>query len=458
MQFFQKPSNQRGSILLIFLISIPFLILIATYYMQLSLTSFQVARLDELHTQAQLAADAGADYGIEQISADNTWSGTTGEVTLHSDSSTRTTYQASVVSGTGTKTLTVIGRSYWPAPATTATRSVRISVDLRPVTSGNFSIISGEGGLYMSNSAKVVGGDVFINGEINMQNSAQIGLSTSPVTVNVADDVCPSTTAADYPTNYPRQCTSTDGAPQPISISNTAHIYGTVKATNQTDGSGMSGPGLVSGSVAPQPLPTYDRAAQKAAVATTITNTAASCSNNQSLTYAANTKITGNVTIAGKCKVTVNGDVWITGSLTLSNQAQLIVSNTLGSTMPHIMIDGAAGLSLKNSSQLVQNSSNTGFEIITFYSTASCSPDCSSVTGLDLINSRGISTITLNNSGDATNTIFYSYWSQVELDQSGQVGAIIGQTIKLTNTGTITFGGGVNTGNYVWIPKGYRRG
>ena len=48
--------NQHGSIILVFLITLPFLILIAMYYMHLSLTSFQVARFDQLHTEAQLAA------------------------------------------------------------------------------------------------------------------------------------------------------------------------------------------------------------------------------------------------------------------------------------------------------------------------------------------------------------------------------------------------------------------
>src|SRR3982750_1445769 len=90
-----KP-NERGSILLVFLITMPFLILIALYYMNLSLTSAQVARLDQLHTEAQLAADAGADYAVEQISSDNTWTNTPGEVQLQSSNNVRTTYQASV--------------------------------------------------------------------------------------------------------------------------------------------------------------------------------------------------------------------------------------------------------------------------------------------------------------------------------------------------------------------------
>src|SRR6185437_2590576 len=110
-----------------------------------------------------------------------------------------------------------------------------------------------------------------------------------------------------------------------------------------------------------------------------------------------------------------------------------------------------------NSAGLVSNASSMGFEIYTFYSTAACSPDCTTVTGTDLANSRSITTINLNNSGNEPNTIFYAYWSQVQISNSGQIGAVIGQTISLTNTGTITFGSSTGTGNVTWVVKGYRR-
>ncbi|HSW37727.1 MAG TPA: hypothetical protein VLG37_05180, partial [Candidatus Saccharimonadales bacterium] len=397
--------------------------------------------------------DAGADYAVEQFSQDNTWTPPAGEVPLHNDGKVRTTFSVSMSGDDSLETVAVTGKAYWPASSTTAARSVSIYVDLRPVTSGAFSVISGAGGLFMSNSSKVVGGDVFINGEINMSNSSQIGLSTNPVNVKVAHQICPNPADA----TYPRVCNSGENG-QPITISNTAHIYGQVKATNQTDGSGMSNPGLVGGSVPPETLPTYDRNAQKAAVAHTITGAAASCSGSTTRTWQANTKITGNVTVSNKCKVTVEGDVWITGSLSISNnQTELIVADPLGNTRPNIMVDGVAGMTVSNSAALRTNSSGMGFGFYTFYSTAGCSPDCSTVTGTDLASSRSVTTILVNTSGDAANSLFYAYWSQVQLANSGQIGALIGQTIRLSNSGTITFGTGVSTGNVTWVVKGYRR-
>lgn len=446
--------QQKGSIILVFLITLPFLILLAMYYMHLALTSFQVARFDQLHTEAQLAADAGADYAVEQIGQNNSWAGTGTDVVLHSDSKIKTTFSASVTGDNNSKTVAVTGKTYWPASATVPSRTVSIYVELRPVAAGTFSVITGEGGLTMNNNSKVVGGDVFVNGQINLSNSAQIGLSTKPVTVEVADQACPQPPDS----TYPRVCNNGEGS-QPITINNLAHIYATVKATNQTNGNGMSNTGLVLGSsVSPQALPTYNRAAQKAAVTNNLTGSAASCSGSQTQTWPANTKITGNVTISTKCKVTVQGNVWITGSLSMSNSSQLIVANTLGSTVPNIMVDGSAGATFANSSQLVSNSSGTGFEILTFYSTASCSPDCSSVTGTDLYNSRNVTTISLQNSASAPNTIFYSYWTQVQIGNSGQIGAVIGQTIGLNNAGTISFGSSTELGGpTTWVVQGYRR-
>lgn len=451
---FRKSLDQQGSILIVFLMSLPFLIIIATYYMQLALTSFQVARFDQLHTSAQLAADAGADYAVEQISLNGAWTGTSGEVQLHSDGKLRTTYIATVTNGTNIKTIAITGKTYWPASATAASRSVSIHVDLRPVTAGLYSIISGEGGLYMQNNSKVVGGDVFVNGEVNLKNNAQIGLSTSPVTLSVADNRCP--IPAD--STYPRVCNSNEGG-QPITIDDNAVIYGTVKATNQTNGSSMKSPGLIAGStVAPQSLPTYDRASQKTAVTSTITASVATCSDNKSsITWAANTKITGNVTISGSCVVTIMGNVWITGSLTFSNNSQLTVSGSLGSTVPVIMVDGSGGALFQNNTRINANSSSTGVEIITFWSSASCSPDCTSVTGTDLNSSRGVTTISLQNNGNAPKSIFYAYWSQVSLGNGGQIGALIGQTIRLSNNGTITFGSSVNPGSVSWVVNGYRK-
>jgi hypothetical protein len=402
-----------------------------------------------------MAADAGADYATEQINKDSGWTGTGGEVTLQSDSTRKITYEITEADNSSiSKTLTVTGRSYFPASSVDPEAKVIIKVDLRKVTSGEFSVASGEGGLIMKNSSKITGGDVLVNGTISMQNTSQIGLSTSPVdSVQVADAVCPVPADA----TYPRICTAGDGQPEPISIDNSARIYGSVKANNQTSGSGMTSPGLVSGSgVSTKALPSYDRDAQKAAVANTISG-GFNCSSNTTQTWAANTKVDGDVTIGNKCRVIIEGNVWITGSLSMTNQSQLVVSDSLGATKPVLMVDGPTGATFNQSASLVSNSSGTGLEVITFYSKAACSPDCSAVTGTDLDNSRSVVTINLQQTASGPNTIFYAYWTEVDIGNSGQLGALIGQTILLENSGTITFTTSAGVGTSSWVVSGYRQ-
>jgi len=382
MKFLAK-FKQEGQILVSLLIVVPSMILIVAAYLNLSTSSYRASRQDQFHTMAQLAADSGADYAIGQINQNSNYA-STAETTLHSDSQLRTTYTETLTTNSSSsKTVTSIGRTYWPAAAATPATSVTVKVDLRAVQQGNYSIISGEGGLIMGNTSKVVAGDIFINGTIGLSNSAQIGLSTNAVNVDVADEVCPVPPDA----TYPRIC-STGEAAEPISIKNSAHIYGTVKANNQTTGTAMTNPGLTASSgVNTQALPSYDRAGQKAAVSTTVTGAAASCSSGTK-TWAANTKITGDVTISNSCKVTVAGNIWITGNLTVSNTAQMIAADSLGTTRPNIMVDGVNGASFKNSSNLVSNASGSGFEIYSFWANASCSPDCTTLSGTDLYSSR----------------------------------------------------------------------
>ncbi len=449
-----KKLNEKGSIILVFIIVVPFLIAITTYDMYESLTSYQVANFDQQHTEAQEAADAGADYSIEQLAQNSNWPGTGSEFTVHTDSKLKTTFISTVVDNSPNKTINITGKTYFPVNSLTPSRSVSIAVELYPVTNGNYSIVAGVGGLLMSNNSKVVGGSVFVNGELTMSNSAQIGLTTNPVNVQVADEICPTTSPY---SGYPRVCNPSEG-PEPITISSpTAHIYGQVMATNQSTGTNMSNPGLVPGSPGPQSLPTYDRSAQKSAAIHSLNGDDASCSNKQNVIWPANTKITGDVTLTQSCTVSIKGDVWITGSLTARNTSQLIVDNSVGTSRPNIMVDSINGINLNDSSGVVSNPSGTGAEFYTFYSTNGCSPDCSSVTGIDLVNSRHVSTINLNQSVTAPNSIFYAYWTQVSMANSGSIGAVVGQTISMSNTAAITFGASLGFGTTTWIVKGYRR-
>ena len=320
LKWFINPKyTQAGFVLPVFTITI-----LLVSFMILAINSgaaqnYHQARRSLYNVNAQLAADAGLDQAMIALTDDSDWIGSGGEITLMDTGQLKTTYQTTVSNGATSnfKIVAVIAKTYSPSTNSTPTVTRRFEVDVEAVTSGTgaASVVSGVGGLVLNNNSKISGGDVLVNGKITISNNAQIGLSTNPVNVRVAHQSCPSPADA----TYPRVCASGENG-QPISIGNNGLIYGNVQATNQTNGTGMSNPGLIAGSsFDPVPLPTYDRDSHKAAVTTTQTAAQATCSNNQTKTWPANLKITGNVTFGNNCTINVSGDVWITGNLNTGN-------------------------------------------------------------------------------------------------------------------------------------------
>lgn len=452
----QTIKSQQGFILLTVLTTTVFVMLIGVASLELITANLRTARQERYLVNAQFAADAGIDDAIRQLNLNDAWAGNGSEQTLYSSSEFKTTFQSTVTAGATNlqKYINVVAKTYAPASSSAPKYTRKYSVEMRGVTAGNYSVVTGVGGLIMTNSSKIVGGSVYVNGTITMSNTAQIGLSTKPVSVRAAHQSCP------LPANstYPRVCNSGENG-QPIAINSpNAAIYGDVQATNQTDGSRMFSPGLVSGTPGVASLPNHDRAAQISAVTSTL-NGNFSCTSG-SYTWPANYHITGNVSISNSCEVTVSGDTWIGGTLSMSNsKSKLIVSNSLGTTQPVIMVDGATGATFSQSTTLQSNSSSTGFIIITYWSTAGCSPNCTDVTGTDLYNSRDDTTISISNSASGPNTEFYARWSQINVGNSGNLGALVGQTVWLNNSGAVTFGTSVSGAGAVdaWVVKSYKR-
>ncbi len=454
-------AKQRGFILPLFLITV---IIIATILVTISTTvtlDYRISTREMYKLQAQFAADAAIDDALVQLNASSSYAGAVTPVTLMNSNNIKTTYESSVVSGgTATKkTINVIGKVYAPATSTTPQLTRKYQVDVEAVTSGvgDSSVVAGVGGLILSNNAKITGGDVVVNGTVQLSNNAQIGLTTNSVNVRVAHANCPNPATA----VYPRVCGSGENG-QPITMDTNAKIYANVQATNQTTGTNMFNPGLIpNSSFSPLTLPSYDRDAQKAAVATTISSATGSCTtNNGSKTWAANTKITGNVTLSNNCTVTIQGNVWITGNFTMGNNAKLVVPASVGTTRPVIMVDGSSGISFGNNAVITPNASNTGVQLMTYWSNSSCSPDCATVTGTELKNSQNVLTLDLSNNGSAAYSVLWAVWSKVRVQNNGQLGAVSGTTVELSNNAVINFTSSIPGSNNLvttWVKRGYMR-
>lgn len=464
LSFRTKKNQSSGFILPVLLITGLMITLIIIAITGGAVNNQNISVRSKYQVSAQLAADAGLDDALNKMNTITDWGGTAGEVTLLNDSpqGIKTTYEVTVTNGADStkKTLTVTARTYSPINNPTPKAIKKYDLDIQAVTSGNgpTSVSTGVGGLLLNSNAKISGGDVVVNGKITMNNNSQIGLTTNSVNVRVAHQSCPIPADA----SYPQVCGPGNG--QPITMGTNSKIYANVQATNQTTGTNMFNPGLIAGSsFDPVSLPSFDRTAFKNGVnasGQTMTGAQASTCSGGLVTWPANVKISGSVTLPNNCTARLSGNAWISGSFSTGNNARLAVDNTVGTVMPVMVVDGSAGIAFGNNFAVQPNTSTTGLQMITFWSAASCSPDCSSVTGTDLYNSQNTLTLDLRNNASAANSILYSYWSKVRISNNGAIGAVAGQTVELGNNAVINFTASVpGSDNLVttWVKRGYMR-
>lgn len=417
---------------------------------------------------ALLTAEAGIEQSVEQLNVSDSFAGYTTAQTFFNNSTQGmgifTTSITASPDGTNAKIITSVGSVYRPGITNPVEkRTVRVTV----VGTGSqgYSVQTGPGGLILGGSANVTNSQVYVNGYINMTGRSTIGTPSQPLNVYVANDECPAGSTPG-PT-YPQVCT--DGT-QPITMGASTTIYGSVCATGQTSTgpnnniqTGNGGQGLIPGCTAPLVSPpTYDRAGQIAAVTTTKSSSDSSVDCKQYLagsgftrTWPANLEITGDMTVGNSCDVTLTGNVYVTGNLTLNGAAKMRVADSMGTTRPVVIVDGT--VSIGGSSSLISNSSGTGIEFISFKSTASCSPSCTSLSGNDLKNSQNLQTVTVGGAANMAGMIFDAYWSKVVVTGSGNIGSAIGQTVDLSGAGTVTFGTALSSGARTWTITSYQQ-
>lgn len=455
-------NQQTGFIMPVLLFTIVFIMIMLGFVTSFALNTNNLASTEAYKINAQMAADAGLDIGINELNIAPGWTGTGGPVDLLNTGDIRTSYEVTVIPGATDeqKIISVTAKTFAPASSTDAKATRRYELDLQAVTSGGTgpsSVVTGVGGLVLSNNAKITGGDVVVNGFINMGNNSQIGTQSNSVNVRVAHQLCPQPPDA----TYPQLCGAGNG--QPITIGSNAKIYATVHANNQTNGAGMFNPGLITGQpVTPITLPQYDRSSHPVDTTKNATDPDINCPNNSTRSWPANVKIVGNITFGNNCRITINGNVWITGNVNTGNNGEFIIANSLGTTRPVMMVDGASGFVLGNNGKVTPNSSGTGMEVRTFWSHSSsgCSPNCVNLTGVGLANSQNVVTINLANNGNAANSIFMAEWSRAKVANNGALGAISGQSIELSNNAVINFTASVpgsDNRTQTWVKRGYMR-
>jgi hypothetical protein len=246
-------------------------------------------------------------------------------------------------------------------------------------------------------------------------------------------------------------------------------IYGTVCATNQTSYGpnpsknilpGATGQGLVLGCVAPAvEQPAFDK---PAFVAATAAITGAGSSNTYTCqswpfdrTWPAKLKLTGNVSVDGSCNVVIKGDTYITGDLTIGGASKITVDNSAGTVRPKIVVDGK--ITVGGSGQVIANSSGTGIHFISMKSNAPCASACTTITGSQLKATQTFETISVGGAVNLPGMVFQAYWGKVTIGGSGNIGSAVGQTVDLSGAGTVTFGTKLSSGAKTWTVTSYQQ-
>lgn len=454
-------------ILVAILIITAVLVLIGFSIASLSTSQYSISNQDVFEANGLMVAEAGIEKALLDINSSDSFSGYNTEQELFNDETQgRGTYTVKVedTADTNTKIITATSKVYRYNKMTNPESIKVVRVTVVGTSSEGYSVHTGPGGLILSGSANITNSDVYVNGGITLTGAAKIGTPAFPLNVNVANQVCP--TGNNPGASYPSVCATG----QPISTAWSTNIYGNVCATGQTSNNhgsgnpngnilpGNGGAGLKLGCIAPPVTPpTYDKAAHAAR----MTTTAAGNNNNYTCqqwpfdrTWVPNLKLTGNVSIASSCNLTIKGDAYITGDLDIGGAARIRVDSSVGTNRPVVIVDGK--ITVGGSAQLIANDKGTGIHFISFQSNAPCGSNCATITGTNLKNSQNLETVRVGGAVNLPGMIFQSYWGKITINGSGSIGSAVGQTVDMSGAGTVVFGTALSSGDRTWTITSYQ--
>lgn len=454
--------GQQGMILVSVLILFTVLTIIGFTLVSSVTGQYRLASDDVYATNALQAAEAGVEQSVEQLNQNDSFAGYPSAQTLFNNPTQgfgqfTTTITASP-DDTNAKIIISTGTTYHYGQTTNPVSTRKVKVTVVGTTSGGYSVSTGPGGLILGGSASITNSNVYVNGTITMNGAASIGTQANPVTVDAANIACPKGPAPG--STYPSLCT--DGS-QPISMAYSTKIWGSVCATGQTStgpnnniSGGSSGQGLEAGCTAPTvSQPYYDRSGIVSGVTTTVSGTSGTyaCSGNKSITLPANTELTGStVSWGNSCTITISGNVYIPGNLSVGGAVKIKAAESVGTTRPIVVVDGT--INVGGSASMIANSLSAGIDFVSFKNTTG--NPAATPTGTDLYNSQTLQTITVGGAANTTGMVFDAYWSEVALTGSGNVGAAAGQTVNLSGAGTVIFGTTLSSGSKTWSITSYQ--
>lgn len=481
--FMKKRAQEQGGYLLV-LVMVTSLVLIAITVTIISVSAAKYAKTssDGDSTNAVYAAEAGVSDTIAQLNANASFTGYASKKTFYSTDAKGKAEYTSSITDNGNSTVTVTSTGYYlknpSSTATPLTKTIK-AILLKTQTPIQENVIAGAAGLTMSGNffpffgvPAMQKGTVYSRGKVKLNGStASIGTATDSARVSAANVGCG--TAA----NYPQRCASSD---QPIVLGGSGYfsgigsIYGSVCATDQVSTAnifpGPTGTGLQPGCIAQDyGMPVFDKKAFTDTKILPVLPAVASCPlfGVGAPIWLDGTRITGSTTLQssfGTCTMTLMGDVYIQGDLTIKSGTRINV-NTVGGRKPVVVVNGK--ITVEAGVQIVGNTSDNFATFMSFWSTdSSCSssPSCTSISSTNLYNTavQGVgggywygtgnravllqdgSGYSYGSTTDLSGAAFYSFFGSTLYSMTGNqsIRGIGGQEVVINPGGGMSFIGG----------------
>lgn len=478
-----KMNEQKGYLLILVMVTSLALIAITVAIISVSAAKYAKTSSDGDTSNAVYAAEAGISDTIARLNANSTFTGYATKKAFYSTDARGKAEYTTTVTDNGNETATVVSTGYFsqlPSSATpSATRTIKALL-LKSRAPVQENVLAGAAGITMSGNffpwfgqpTAMQKGSVYSRGKIRLNGGAtSIGTATDSARVASANIGCGNTS------NFPQQCASND---PPIVLGGSwfgggvGSIYGSVCATDQVSTTnifpGPTGTGLQPSCIAPDyGMPIFDKKAFTDTKILPVLPAVASCplfGLPGAPIWTDGMRITGSTTLQssfGSCVVTLMGDVYIQGDLTIRENTRINVSNTLGGRRPVIVVNGK--ITVEDGVQINANSSGSFATFMSFWSTdnaCSTSPSCTTLSSTHLYNTsqQGLGAavwyVTANravllqdaggvSASNLSGAAFYSFFGSTLYAMTGNqsVRGIGGQEVVINpGGGSFTFNGG----------------
>lgn len=150
-------------------------------------------------------------------------------------------------------------------------------------------------------------------------------------------------------------------------------------------------------------------------------------------------KINGDLTMSGDAQLVITGTLWVTGEITLSNNAIIRLASSYGSSSG-IVIAG------------VDESASAGY--IEISNSAQALGSGTSGSYLVLLSQREMGSNAIKTSNSSAAAILYAGEGQIEINNSAALKEITAYKLKITNSATVTYESGLQDVRFSSGPGG----